>query len=270
MTHAFKNPVVDLALGALGAVYGPELFAGLGGTGAAAAGGAGAAGAAGSAAPALFTEGGITSGSAATDAALGLGAGAAGAAAGGAVGAGVSGAGGGTTGGGGSTLSKVLASPTVKSVESAAPTVLGAASLAQEAALQKQALGLQSQAISAQQPALQAANKALQEYAAGTLSGPQEAAIGQWTDQATAQVKQAYANMGLSGSSQEASALAQVQQQAEAQKAQYIQQNFSNAMQALGLSANVYGGITQQELQTAGGMSGALSNLGKALGASGQ
>lgn len=160
----------------------------------------------------------------------------------------------------------VFGSPITKGIESAAPYVLAASSASQSASLQKQALALQQQQISAQQPALNAANQALQEYSSGTLSGPQQAAITQWTDQATAQVKNSYAQMGLSGSSQEASAIAQVQQQAQAQGQTYIQQNFANAMQALGLSNGVYSGITQSQLSTSAGMQSALGSLAQALG----
>lgn len=160
----------------------------------------------------------------------------------------------------------VFGSPITKGIEFAAPYVLAASSASQSASLQKQALALQQQQISAQQPALNAANQALQEYSSGTLSGPQQAAITQWTDQATAQVKNSYAQMGLSGSSQEASAIAQVQQQAQAQGQTYIQQNFANAMQALGLSNGVYSGITQSQLSTSAGMQSALGSLAQALG----
>lgn len=164
-----------------------------------------------------------------------------------------------------------LSSPAVRGLESAAafavPTILAGKEIQNQANLQGQALKEQNQAVNTvAQPASNVGEQALQQYAAGTISAPQQSSIDQFTQQAQAQVKQAYANMGLSGSSQEASALAQVDQQAQTQKQQYVQQNFSNAMSALGLSAQVYGGISQSQLQTSQGMQQALAALGQALG----
>lgn len=168
------------------------------------------------------------------------------------------------------TAKDVFNSPILKGVSEigsvAVPAVLGAKQLQQSADLQNKALDLQQQQIDNTQPALDTANQALQEYAAGTISPSQQAAIDDWTQQASAQLKNAYAKMGLTGSSMEASALAQIAQKGAADKAQFVQQNFSNAMQALGLANNVYSGITQSELQSSQGMQNALTALGQALG----
>ncbi|MGH9697954.1 MAG: hypothetical protein ACRD52_00675 [Candidatus Acidiferrales bacterium] len=168
----------------------------------------------------------------------------------------------------GSDIKSVLNSSITTGIEKAAPLIVGGAQIYQAGALQKQALEQQKATEAALQPSIDVANQALQTYAAGTISEPQQASISQWQEQATAQVKNAYANMGLSGSTQEASALAQITQQAEAQKNTYVQQNFSDAISALGLSTTAFGGITRSQLQSAAGMNTALSNLSSALGKS--
>ena len=166
-------------------------------------------------------------------------------------------------------ITSALGSPEVKALGTIGSLGLGVEQAINASNLQSQALALQKQELANTQGSTAAAQTALQEYAAGTISAPQQALITDWEQKATAQTKSAFAQMGLSGSSQEASAVADIGNQAVALQEQFIQQNFANAMQALGLSSTVYQGITASQLQTASGMQAALAQLGKALGTAG-
>lgn len=285
MTHAhipvispgFKS-VSDLFSGHPLAALGQGTLSGLEGAGIAGLGyGAAAAapalfGGAAAAAPALSSGAGAAGaasglGAAAAPAAFDLGTGGtlAGAASG--IGSGLSGfsalpeVGLGSAAGGGSLLDTIGS----YALKNAPQLAIGAGNLAEQQLARSQAQKAQQQMTQAIQPEIGAAHQALSAYQSGTLTGPQEAEVANFNNQQKARIKQAYANMGLTGSSQEQSALAQADQQALGLKQQYIQQNFGNALSALGLANNVYSGITQQELQTAQGYNNALAKLQEAL-----
>jgi len=88
------------------------------------------------------------------------------------------------------------------------------------------------------------------------------------TQQAKAQVKDYYSRQGLSGSSMEASALANVDQQASQQTQAIIQQNLTQGLTALGASNTGNTAVANAVLTSNNAVSDMMARLAAATGSS--
>jgi hypothetical protein len=135
----------------------------------------------------------------------------------------------------------------------------------------------QAQGIAGQQAKF--AKTTEQNLLSGTLPPGAEAAVAKGTQDAISTIKGRYASMGLTGSTMEADAIANAQQQATIQRftiadqmAQLGTQAVSSATQALQLESNVYNGIMNAVLAQDQNLANAVSNfassaaLGTAIG----
>jgi hypothetical protein len=135
----------------------------------------------------------------------------------------------------------------------------------------------QAQGIAGQQAKF--ARTTEQNLLSGTLPPGADAAVAKGTQDAIATIKGRYASMGLTGSTMEADAIANAQQQATIQRftiadqmAQTGVNALSSATQALNLEANVYNGIMNAVLAQDQNLANAISNfassaaLGTAIG----
>jgi hypothetical protein len=146
---------------------------------------------------------------------------------------------------------------------------------------QQQGLTASEQALFQQQ---QAYGQHLQQpLLTGVLPPGQQAAVSKGLQDAISTIKGRYASMGLTGSSMEADAIANAQQQAviagttiEQQMAQTGQSAIQSATQALGMEAGVYNTIMNAVLQQDQNLANAVSGfanaaaLGTAVGAARQ
>lgn len=94
----------------------------------------------------------------------------------------------------------------------------------------------------------------LSSYSSGTLKPGQAAAVTSAEQQQTAAVRQQAASMGISNSTIEQSQEQQVQNQGLVMTQQFLQGNFSDALNALGVEGNLYSsvmnyGTGQQNIQ---------------------
>lgn len=144
-----------------------------------------------------------------------------------------------------------------KDIAGAAKTAAPYAGLAASVYGQRQQAGAQKQFQKLAQPVSDASNQLLNQFKAGQLNPTDQYAIAQWSDQAKAQAKQYYAKAGLSNSSMEQSALAQIDAQGENMRQQAVQSLLTNGLKAAGvanptLTAGINAGVKQdQETQTA-------------------
>lgn len=123
--------------------------------------------------------------------------------------------------------------------------------------------GVVSAADQQRQGALSNENTLLQPLLTGKLPDQAEASVVQATNDAKAALRQRYANMGLSGSTQEAQALASIDQNAESQRFSIAQGMASTAMQS--------GTQALQALSTqSGAVSAGASDTERLLGLQGQ
>ena len=130
----------------------------------------------------------------------------------------------------------------------AASVGLGAASLGE----QLHALSAQKQLQSAAAPAQALENSLMQQYQAGTLNPAQQAQVAQWSDQQKAQTQAYYAKAGLSNSSMEQDAMAQIDSKAQMMRQQILDSMLTSGVQAAGvanplLTAGVTAGINQDQ-----------------------
>ena len=130
----------------------------------------------------------------------------------------------------------------------AASVGLGAASLGE----QLHALSAQKQLQSAAAPAQALENQLMQQYQAGTLNPAQQAQVAQWAVQQKAQTQAYYAKAGLSNSSMEQDAMAQIDQQAQMMRQQILDSMLTSGVQAAGVAnplliAGVNAGIQQDQ-----------------------
>lgn len=112
---------------------------------------------------------------------------------------------------------------------------------ANEAAAQEQLKGMSTETFNAAQPLLKAATT-------GTLTPAQQATINQFKQSKTATLNQEMASAGLSKSSAAAEMGSSVDQQAIAMGQQFLQQDFTQAMGLLGISADELGANVQISL----------------------
>jgi hypothetical protein len=125
---------------------------------------------------------------------------------------------------------------------------------------------IQAQAALANQNALALENPLTH----GTpLPGGLSAGIQQAADAAKAQIRQEFSSMGLSGSTEEATALAQVQQNQQIQTAQTAQSLFTQGAQQAGISTADYQLIMQTQLQQDQNLQAALASFATAMGGGG-
>ena len=102
----------------------------------------------------------------------------------------------------------------------------------------------------------------------GIVTPGQQSNINMWTMQAKAQVKDYYARQGLSGSSMEASALANVDMQASNQVQTIIQQNLTEGLTALGASNTGNSAVANATIANNTAVETMMANLAKATGSS--
>ena len=102
----------------------------------------------------------------------------------------------------------------------------------------------------------------------GIVTSGQQSNINMWTMQAKAQVKDYYARQGLSGSSMEASALANVDMQASNQVQAIIQQNLTQGLTALGASNTGNTAVANAVLTSNNQVSDLMARLAAATGSS--
>ena len=102
----------------------------------------------------------------------------------------------------------------------------------------------------------------------GTVTPGQQSNINMWTQQAKAQVLDYYSRQGLSGSSMEASALANVDQQASNQVQAIIQQNLTEGLTALGASNTGNSAVANATIANNTAVETMMANLAKATGSS--
>lgn len=182
----------------------------------------------------------------------------------------------GALGGPTSSIGKFAHDPSLKSfgniLTSNPGTVVGALGLGYEA-LTKPSLpdtsalvgGLKSQA-----DALSAQGSQLQSFInTGTLPAGAQAAVSQATQSAKAAIKSQYAQLGLSGSTSEATALAGVDRQAAGQVFDIANSLLQTGIKESGLSAEIYGQILGQVNAENGQLSSAISNFAAAAAGGG-
>jgi hypothetical protein len=122
---------------------------------------------------------------------------------------------------------------------------------------------LEAQAASANQNATALENPLM---SGSPLPGGLSAGIQQAADAAKAQIRQEFASMGLSGSTEETTALAQVQQNQAIQTAQTAQNLFTQGTQQAGLSNQEYQTVLQTQLQQDQNLQAALASFASAMG----
>jgi hypothetical protein len=127
----------------------------------------------------------------------------------------------------------------------------------------------QAQGIAGQQAKF--AKTTEQNLLSGTLPPGAEAAVSQGMQDAIATIKGRYAQMGLTGSTMEADAIAHAQEQATIQRftiadqmAQTGVSAISSATQALNLESNVYNNIMNAVLAQDQGLANAISGFANA------
>ena len=102
----------------------------------------------------------------------------------------------------------------------------------------------------------------------GIVTPGQQSNINMWTMQAKAQVLDYYSRQGLSGSSMEASALANVDMQASNQVQTIIQQNLTQGLTALGASNTGNSAVANATIANNTAVETMMANLAKATGSS--
>lgn len=108
-----------------------------------------------------------------------------------------------------------------------------------------------------------------QQLGSGALPAGAQAGVTMGSEAAKARVRQQYASSGLSGSTMEAQALSEVDQQAAAQQFQMSQSLIKEGMQASGISAGLFDSIMKINLARDDAFSKAISNFAAALGGAG-
>ena len=131
----------------------------------------------------------------------------------------------------------------------------------------QQQLPGQSQITQAAETAAQQAAQLEAPLTSGApLPGGLSSGIMQAADAAKAQIQSNFASMGLSGSTQEATALAQVDQNAQIQTAQLAQQLYTEGANQAGVSTADYATTMQTVAQQDAAYQQALNNFAAALG----
>jgi hypothetical protein len=103
---------------------------------------------------------------------------------------------------------------------------------------------------------------------AGTVTSAQESQIQLWANQQKGALKDYYARAGMGDSSMEASAMANIDQQAASMREQIIQQNLSQGLSALGMSDTSNTNLANAKLQQDNSINQMMMNLAKAMGTS--
>jgi hypothetical protein len=117
---------------------------------------------------------------------------------------------------------------------------------------------------------LQTAGQALsQPLATGVLPPGAQASIDQVTQQQEAQIRQQFAAMGLTGSSMEASAIAQAQQAAQARGFALAQDMAKQGLADMGLSSNIFSELLTTGLQQDQGFQDALLKFAESMAGGG-
>ncbi len=150
--------------------------------------------------------------------------------------------------------------------------VLGGGALAFQAANQPKlpdSAGL-TNSLKGQADTLSAEGKTLMNYInTGTLPPGAMAAVTQATQSAKAAVKSRYAGLGLSGSTSEASALAQIDQQASGQIFSFAQSLLEAGIKESGLSTEIYANLLKETDANNATMSSAIANFAASLAGGG-
>ncbi len=102
----------------------------------------------------------------------------------------------------------------------------------------------------------------------GTITPGQQSSLNMWRQQAMAQVKDYYGRQGLSGSSMEASAMNNVEQQVMTQTQAIIQQNLTQGLSALGASNTGNTAVANAVLTSNNQVSDMMARLAAATGSS--
>ena len=110
------------------------------------------------------------------------------------------------------------------------------------------------------------ASQLLNQYQSGTLNASQTYQIQQWQQQQTAQIRQYYANMGLSNSTMEKQAEANIGQQASAMTSAALQSLLTSGLSAVSAANGVLSGVAQQQVAADQQLQSAMKNFADALG----
>jgi hypothetical protein len=109
----------------------------------------------------------------------------------------------------------------------------------------------------------------LQQSLNGALPAGAQSALNQASNSAKAQIRSTYAASGLSGSTMEAQALANVDQTVAAQGFQMADQLYQQGVQESGMASNLYQQIMQVNAQSDAALSSAIGNFASALAGGG-
>lgn len=149
--------------------------------------------------------------------------------------------------------------------------VVGALGLGYNALNQPKLPSVSSQIgnLESQANALSAQGSQLSSYLFnGTLPPGAQAAVNQATLAAKAKVRSSYAGLGLSGSSMEAEALANIDQQQAALTFNLADQLLGQGLNATGLSSSLYQSILQTSTQSQAQLQSSIANFAAALAGS--
>lgn len=135
--------------------------------------------------------------------------------------------------------------------------ILGAESIVQQNKLNS----LEAPLTNAAKQAKQQGNALDSAIFGGQLPAGAQAAVNQSTQAQKAQVRSTYANLGLSGSTMEADALAQVDQAAAAQTFNFAQNLLQTGLGQLGASSGYYNDIIKAQMQQDQDLGSAFTGL---------
>lgn len=110
-------------------------------------------------------------------------------------------------------------------------------------------------------------NQQLKAFETGHLRPGEQAVIDAYKKSAGASLNQEMGAAGLSKSTAAAMGKGAVDAQAAQMAEQFLQQDFSNAMDSLGMTTNAYYTATQQEMMQNSGVMSALGGVAEGIGA---
>ena len=110
------------------------------------------------------------------------------------------------------------------------------------------------------------AQRLIQQHASGQLSGPQQASLDQTVQNTKNQVRQYFANIGMSDSTAARQAEAAIEREALAMKQEFLNQSLTQGLNALGIASGPLSQAAQYQLGQDKNLQQAFGQFGQAIG----